>query len=41
MTGRHPHRRFVASLFGTLKLMQMYGRHHDATREVGDLVVAV
>lgn len=27
------YRRFVASLFGTLKLMQMYGSHHDATRE--------
>jgi len=28
-----PYRRVVAALFGTLKLMQMYGRNHDATGE--------
>ena len=31
--GGLPHRRFVASLFGMLKLMQMYGPRHDATKE--------
>ncbi len=34
MTGSFlPHRRLVAALFGTLKLMQMYGREHDASRD--------
>lgn len=28
-----PYRRLVAALFGTLKLVQMYGRGHDATHD--------
>jgi len=37
-----PHRRLVAALFGTLKLMQMYGREHDATRDgLGNLLEAI
>jgi len=38
-----PHRRLVAALFGTLKLVQMYGRGHDASgdalRNLTDAVV--
>lgn len=38
-----PHRRLVAALFGTLKLVQMYGRRHDASgdalRNLTDAVV--
>jgi HD-GYP domain-containing protein (c-di-GMP phosphodiesterase class II) len=38
-----PYRRLVAALFGTLKLVQMYGRGHDATgdalRNLTDAVV--
>jgi HD-GYP domain-containing protein (c-di-GMP phosphodiesterase class II) len=38
-----PHRRLVAALFGTLKLVQMYGRGHDASgdalRNLADAVV--
>lgn len=40
---QRPYRRLVAALFGTLKLVQMYGRGHDATgdalRNLTDAVV--
>lgn len=40
--GVAPYRRLVASLFGTLKLMQMYGRGHDATSDaINNLCEAV
>ncbi len=39
-----PYRRLVAALFGTLKVMQMYGRRHDATvdavRNLGEAIHA-
>jgi HD-GYP domain-containing protein (c-di-GMP phosphodiesterase class II) len=40
--GVAPYRRLVASLFGTLKLMQMYGRGNDATSDaINNLCEAV